>query len=352
MNKLISISIIVFLGVFIAVGGSQIFLGTQVSIQEEVIFEVNKGISLHHLAQKLAKEDIIKNPKIFARMAQVYGYARQIKHGEYLLLPQMSYRNLLEKLSSGDNYKYKLTHVEGDHMYRLAQQLEDLGLGAKSLFMGLFRDKDFIQSQLGEELISLEGYLFPDTYYFAKNDGAEKIVATMIARFKQAIAEIDFSRSAMSRHQVITLASIIEKETGAPFERNTISSVFHNRMKKGMRLQTDPTILYGMLLETGTDVMNIRKKDILRPTPYNTYVINGLPPGPIASPGIEAIKAALEPANTDYLFFVSQNDGTHVFTRNYGEHQKAVRKYQLDPKMREGKSWRDLNKSKSNNRNP
>ena len=147
----------------------------------------------------------------------------------------------------------------------------------------------------------------------------------------------------MSRHQVVTLASIVEKETGATSERPLISSIFHNRLRKHMRLQSDPTTIYGMWDRYAG---KIHKSDLSTFSVYNTYTIPALPVGPIANPGKEAIHAALYPAQSDYLFFVSHNDGTHEFTRSYGEHTRAVGKFQLDPKAREGKSWRDLKKPK------
>jgi UPF0755 protein len=143
------------------------------------------------------------------------------------------------------------------------------------------------------------------------------------------------------------LASIIEKETGAPQERRLISSVFHNRLKKNMKLQTDPTVIYGMAALSGSVPNNIRKSDLLRPSKYNTYVIYGLPPGPITNPGKLALIAALNPEQSEFLYFVSQNDGTHVFTKTYNDHINAVKKFQMNPAARAGKSWRDLNK-KSN----
>jgi UPF0755 protein len=147
----------------------------------------------------------------------------------------------------------------------------------------------------------------------------------------------------MPRHEHVTLASIVEKETGAPGERPMIASVFHNRLKKSMRLQSDPTIIYGILDQNGGEpVKNITKQDIITTTPYNTYKIEALPVGPIANPGKESLLATLNPAESDNFYFVSRNDGTHIFTKTYEEHSQAVRTYQLDPKMREGKSWRDL----------
>jgi len=150
------------------------------------------------------------------------------------------------------------------------------------------------------------------------------------------------------KRQIVTLASIIEKETGAPEERPLISSVFHNRLKRGMLLQTDPTIIYGKAMLTGKIEINITRADLSKATDYNTYVISGLPPGPIANPGKESLLAAVRPASSKYLYFVSHNDGTHQFSEDYQSHVKAVQKFQLDPKARQGKSWRDLNKRANN----
>jgi UPF0755 protein len=143
-------------------------------------------------------------------------------------------------------------------------------------------------------------------------------------------------------HQVITLASIVEKETGAADERPLVASIFVNRLRKHMRLQTDPTVIYGIWLANGSWDGKIHRSDLDTPNDYNTYQMDGLPPGPIASPGLNAIKSVLNPANSEYLYFVSKNDGTHVFSKDYSTHQKAVQTTQLDPKAREGKSWRNL----------
>ena len=172
----------------------------------------------------------------------------------------------------------------------------------------------------------------------------------MVNKFKEVYEQVGVKSSLQgwSRHQIVTLASIVEKETGAPQERPLIAAVFHNRLRIGMMLQTDPTIIYGKAMETGSIEINITRADLTRQTEYNTYTFKGLPPGPIANPGREALLAAVRPATTKYLFFVSHNDGTHEFSEDYKAHQKAVQKYQLDPKAREGKSWRDLNKKAGN----
>jgi len=324
--------------------GVQYYLEQRVEVVEPLVINIVRGQSLSHVAQDFAALGLIENPKVFSKVGQFYGYANRIKYGEYLIEPGDTYRGLLNKIVSGLNYKYEITFFEGDHLFKYAQNIEDKGLGNKSEFLARVRDRELIESLLGEQLSSLEGYLFPDTYHFTKEDGARGIVVAMVRRFLEETKKLDFSQQKLSRHQIVTLASLIEKETGAPFERKLISSVFHNRLKKNMKLQTDPTIMYGILEETGQEVTNIRKKDILSPTAYNTYVIRGLPPGPIANPGIESLRAALNPAQSEHLFFVSRNDGTHVFTSTYKQHKEAVAKFQLDAKMREGKSWRDLQK--------
>jgi UPF0755 protein len=192
---------------------------------------------------------------------------------------------------------------------------------------------------------TLEGYLYPDTYFFNKTISPEDMTRQMVRKFFSVWSKEFDTRATqlgMTRHQVVTLASIVEKETGAPNERPMISSVFHNRLKKHMRLQSDPTTIYGIWKRYKG---NIHKRDLLESTPYNTYTVAALPVGPISNPGVEAIRAALHPAESPYLFFVSHNDGTHEFTKTFGEHTAAVKRFQLDPKAREGKSWRDLNQN-------
>jgi UPF0755 protein len=194
-------------------------------------------------------------------------------------------------------------------------------------------------------LISLEGYLFPDTYQVTKFTNERKLLSAMVRKFESVWVqyEKELAPTKFTRNQLITLASIVEKETGAPEERPLISSVFYNRMQKGMMLQTDPTVLYGKMNLSNKLEGNISRSDLKTETIYNTYTIKGLPPGPISNPGIEAIKAALHPAQGEYLYFVSMNEGRHRFTKSYKDHLEAVRKFQMDPKAREGKSWRDLN---------
>lgn len=347
MKKFIALCTIVI----IIFAGAQAFLysylNRSVGIESAQMIEVKKGQGLGSVALTLERAGIIESARVFTKVGQLKGLGLNIKYGEYQIEPKDTYREVFDKIASGDSFKYEVTFVEGDHYYKYARQIEEKGLAKQAEFVSLVRDKTFIQSLIGIDAKTLEGYLFPETYHFAKNDGARTIIKTMVKNFLKETEDLNFEKLGMTRHQVVTLASIIEKETGAAHERTLISSVFHNRLKKRMRLQTDPTILYGIMDQTGVETNNIRKKDILAPTPYNTYTIRGLPPGPISNPGLASIKAALNPKNTDYLYFVSQNDGTHVFTTNYKSHLKAVQKFQMNPAMRRGRSWRDLNKKRN-----
>ena len=201
-------------------------------------------------------------------------------------------------------------------------------------------NRKFIFSLLKEDLPSLEGYLFPETYHITKYTDERTLIQQMVKRFLQVYSEVIKKGKTsnpiipLKRHQIVTLASIIEKETGASQERPLISSVFYNRLEKKMLLQTDPTVLYGILDETKEMKKNITRKDLETPTRYNTYTNKGLPYGPIANPGRESLLAALQPAQSHYLFFVSRNDGTHYFSEKYQDHQQKVQQYQVHSRGR------------------
>ena len=239
----------------------------------------------------------------------------------------MSPRQILETLKGGKVRLYRVTIPEGYQLRQIAQAIEAAGFGKAQDFHRLATDPEVAQS-VGIEAQTLEGYLFPDTYHFPRDLKQPAIIEAMLKRFRAVITDEWQARAReidLSLHEVVTLASIIEKETGDPAERPLISSVFHNRLRKKMRLETDPTVIYGIKDFNG----NLTRKDLRTPTPYNTYVIKGLPPGPIASPGAAALEAALYPAESDYLFFVSRRDRTHQFSTNWKDHNQAVREYQL-----------------------
>jgi len=217
---------------------------------------------------------------------------------------------------------------EGFNMWKIAARLERKGIVRQIDFLRYAKDPDYARRILGWDAPRLEGYLYPDTYRFYKNTPPEKVIQRMVKRFKSVFTNT-FKRKAeelgWSIHQAMTMASIIEKETGRARERSKISSVFHNRLRRKWKMETDPTVIYGLLPSFNG---NLTSKDLHNPHPYNTYKHRGLPPGPIASPGLAAIRAALYPLKTRYMFFVSKNDGTHVFSRTGKEHRKWVQIYQ------------------------
>ena len=299
------------------------------------------------MSRSLNKLGIIANSRWFFWYGRLTGKWKKVKVGEYRLSPSMSPIEIFNTLTSGISIGHPITIREGENLYEIAEDLAAKSLCSKEAFIELSKDPIFIAS-LGyfkESLpISLEGYYFPETYLFNRTSTAPEIAKQMVKHFFEhwgPVQEAAAESLQMTRHQVVTLASMIEKETGAPEERPMISSVFHNRLKKHMKLQSDPTTIYGMWDRYRG---KIHKKDLFEKNLYNTYSVDALPLGPIANPGKEALEAALHPSETPYFYFVSHNNGTHQFSVTFNEHLSAVKTYQLDPKAREGKSWRDLKK--------
>ncbi|MCK5098817.1 MAG: endolytic transglycosylase MltG, partial [Desulfobacteraceae bacterium] len=291
-------------------------------------FNIKPGQNLSIISDNLQEKSIIKSSFYFKILVSYKESAKDLKAGEYMLSASKTPLQILSIITKGSVKLYKLTIPEGLNIKEIAQRVENAGFGTKDNFILLAESKIFAES-MGIYQTTLEGYLYPETYFFPKNTPQKQIIKAMIKtfnkvytpEFRKRTIDIDFSI-----HEIVTLASIIEKETGAAKERPVISSVFHNRLKKGMRLETDPTVIYGIKDFNG----NITRKDLRTWTPYNTYLIKALPPGPIASPGMMSIKAALYPSKTDYIFFVSKKDTTHKFSKTIKEHNKAVRKYQLN----------------------
>ena len=293
---------------------------------------IHNGQKFSSTCKMLHKAGIILKPETFKFFARFKGYDKKIKAGEYLLSPAMTPEKILSILVGGRIHLYKLTIPEGYNIWQTASAVEKAELCTKESFIKSATDISMVHG-MGINAETFEGYLFPDTYYFPKDAGPEKIISTMVSHFNTVFTSPlreKAKETGLTLHQAVTLASIIEKETGAASERAVISSVFHNRLKKRMRLESDPTVIYGIKNFNG----NITRKDLVKITPYNTYKIKGLPAGPIANPGIEAIKAALYPADTRFIYFVSKKNGTHHFSTNIKEHNKAVRKYQMRRKKR------------------
>jgi len=350
MRKLV-VAVVVIFCVFIA-GSlwtvSQFLYSAPGSVEEQVVFEVPQGATFTSVANRLQDQGLVKNALYMRILAKISGHSSHMKRGEYALNKGMLPNQILNELVSGKSITYPLTIPEGWNIYEIATLIESKQLATREEFLRLVKDPGFIESLLNEKLYSLEGYLFPETYMYTKFTTLKELVQAMVMRFKAVYLEVEPQAQVkgFTRHQIVTLASVIEKETGAPEERPQISSVFHNRLTKKMRLQSDPTILYGMLDATGIMPLNITRSDILRPSAFNTYTVAALPMGPIGNPGKLALLAAVQPVQTEFLYFVSQNDGTHIFTKTYEDHAAQVRKFQIDPKAREGKSWRDLGGSK------
>ena len=298
---------------------------------ETVTVDVPPGKTLYQVAEELEEKDLIRKALFFKFLAKIFP-ARPLNVGEYELSPKLSLYSQFQKIRRGDILYERVTFPEGLNHYEMAGLLRKRGRAGSDEFLALCKDRAFIQTLLNRNNISsLEGYLFPETYSLSKYTSPKTLIREMTEQLFRVYSE-ERKESPLSRHQALTLASLIEKETGAAVERPRIASVFYNRLKKNMKLQTDPTILYGLFLKEGFQrENNIRKKDILFPTPYNTYVIKGLPPGPITNFGRAALKAVFSPEKSDYLYFVSRNDGSHVFSKTYKEHSKAVHKYQIQP---------------------
>ena len=293
----------------------------------ETLFTVPAGQGLARTAQALETEGLVTDALRFTILARLERHDKLLKAGEYFLSSGMTPREILAHMVAGRVHLYRLTIPEGYNLVQIADAVAAAGLAPAADFLAVARDPETAKA-LGIHADTLEGYLFPDTYYFPRGLDSATIIATMVKQFRAAFKPAWHEQAkaiGMTVHEVVTLASIIEKETGVPEERPLISSVFHNRLKKGMRLETDPTVIYGIPDFDG----NIKRKHLETYTPYNTYKIKGLPPGPIASPGAAAIEAALYPAESNYLYFVSRKDGTHQFSTTIKAHNAAVRRYQL-----------------------
>jgi len=295
--------------------------------QEQIDIIIYPGQGSNSTLKSLESSHIVTQPDKFRWYARLRGFDKKLKAGEYSISPSMSPAEILQMMISGRVKLHKLTIPEGYNLRQIALVVEQSGLGSEQKFIELASDTHWVH-EMGIDADTFEGYLFPETYYFSKGVTEKEIISAMVNRFQQVFTsdweararDLDFTV-----HEIVTLASIIEKETGADFERPIISSVFHNRLKRGMRLETDPTVIYGLKQFNG----NLTRKHLLTPSAYNTYLNYGLPPGPIANPGRAALEAALFPANTNYLYFVSKKNHTHQFSTNLKDHNAAVRKYQL-----------------------
>lgn len=284
------------------------------------------GSRYSEIVRLLEEGGVLRFPSAFRVLVTVTGTGTNLHHGEYIFPTPPSAFELWRKISSGDVAKYPVTIPEGANLYDIARILDQMELAVPDSFT-LLATSSGLANRLDIPGNTVEGFLFPDTYLLVKGMSEEEILRVMVRRFREKFtSEMEQESVAMELtiRQVVTIASIIEKETGIDAEKPLISSVIRRRLRLGMPLQMDPTVIYGLKKFNG----NLTKKDLRTINPYNTYLNPGLPPGPISNPGLASLMAALHPAATEYLYFVSRNDGSHQFSKTLAEHNLAVRAYQ------------------------
>ena len=303
------------------------FVSTEVAPDQPAVVDVKSGSSFARTASQLEEAGVISDAMPFSLLARWRHVTGQIHAGQYLFESAAKPGEVLDRLVAGDIRKFHVTIPEGFTLRDIAARLATTNIGSAEAFLALCRDSEFLD-ELGIDVTSLEGYLFPETYTYTSSTTPQQLLQAMVTQLQTELTPellADARTLDLDRHQLITLASIIQKEAGNVAEMPLISAVFHNRLKAGIPLQADPTVIYGIADFNG----NLTRKDLEKTTPYNTYRIKGLPPGPIASPGRSALDAAAHPAESKALFFVSRGDGTHEFSTTLQDHNRAVRRYQL-----------------------
>lgn len=284
------------------------------------------GSGYPEIVRILTESGVLRFPAAFRVLVTVTGTGTSLRHGEYIFPAPPSAFELWRKISSGDVAKYPVTIPEGANLYDIARILDQMELAVPASFI-LGATSSGLANRLDIPGDTVEGFLFPDTYLLVKDMRVEEILRVMVRRFREKFTsemEQEAVAKGLTIKEVVTIASIVEKETGVDGEKPLISSVIHRRLRRRMPLQMDPTVIYGLRKFNG----NLTKKNLRTRTPYNTYRNPGLPPGPISNPGLSSLMAALRPADTEYLYFVSRNDGSHQFSKTLAEHNRAVRAYQ------------------------
>ncbi|MDH3519185.1 MAG: endolytic transglycosylase MltG [Myxococcales bacterium] len=292
----------------------------------EVLFVVERGDSLARVAQKLEREGLVRNAAVVKWLARLRGLASKLHAGEYRFAASLAPGAMLERIAAGRVATHEVSLPEGFTAAQIGERLAAHGIVDAAAFAAAVQDAE-LAAQLAVPAAGLEGYLFPETYRLPRGLAASDVARILVEQFQRAWQDLEpeARERGLEMHAVVTLASIVEKETGAPEERPLIASVFANRLARNMRLESDPTVIYGIPDFDG----NLQRRDLDdAANPYNTYQIQGLPPGPIANPGIDSLRAVVRPAETDYLYFVSKNDGTHQFSSSYRDHINAVNRFQ------------------------
>ena len=282
------------------------------------------GWSTRHIAQTLQREGIIRSATAFL----IVRYARSqgsLKAGEYKFEVPANTLQVRDRVLRGDVFARTVVVPEGYNLYDIAAVVEQAGLGPADDFAAVAKNDLSLLRDIDPQARSLEGYLFPDTYQFTRIDTAHDIAAAMVHRFRQTAQKIGLA-GRPDIHRIVTMASIVEKETAVPDERRLVASVYFNRLDKDMALGADPTVIYAAL-QAGRYQGTIHQSNLQFDSPYNTYKYPGLPPGPIANPGVASLEAAMHPAQSEFLYFVSDNNGHHRFSRNLEEHARNVAAY-------------------------
>lgn len=320
--------LLIFLLAAVVAGGTGLYYYSHRAIGTEAVeLRIIPGTPVKKILAQLEQQGVIDNQLLFYAYLRTQGVSRQLKAGDFVFPPQRTPHQVAHLLINGDFARLKFTIPEGWNLRQIAQELERRGLVQAEEFISLCHDGAWLRSLGLSAGSSIEGYLFPETYEVYPTITAQDLIRKMYSQFQQQWRpewDAQAQRWGLTQHQVVTLASIVEKETGRPEERPLIASVFHNRLDLGMLLQSDPTVIYGLPNFDG----DIRWRDLRNPHPYNTYQHKGLPPGPIASPGHAALLAVLYPQKSDFLYFVSKNDGSHTFSKTLAEHNAKVRQYQ------------------------
>ncbi len=298
--------------------------------EPERFVEIPPGSSPSSIGRRLVDAGVVRDRASFRLALWVTGQGRRLQAGEYRFDAPLSARQVVEKIAHGEVFVRPITFREGLTIKQMAALYESKGFGSASDFTKAARNVALI-SALDPEAHDLEGYLFPETYSLPRKATAEQLIARMVAAFEKAFSP-EIRQQAAARglgvRQFVTLASIVEKETGRADERPLVAAVYSNRLKIGMGLQCDPTVIYA-LERLGRYNGNLTRADLQLDSPYNTYKHAGLPPGPIASPGRASLEATAAPADVPYLYFVSRNDGSHAFAASLDEHNRNVQQYQV-----------------------
>lgn len=331
--QLFSRRLTLFISVVLLVLGSTLvtaglFVTRTVTPPQSTVLLIESGTAFNTIANRLEANGVIANARMFGLLARIRGDIGSVQAGDYDFTAAATPGEVIDRLIKGDVRRIQITIPEGFTLRQIGERLDAREIAPLEDFLQLAKDEQFL-SENGIQASSLEGYLFPETYTVIARLPLKKLLAEMLAQLdRQLTPELVAAaeQHGLTRHEFLTLASIVQKEAGNDEEMPQIAAVFHNRLRINMPLQTDPTVIYGL----GDEYQgNITRAHLRRPTPYNTYTFRGLPPGPIASPGLSALKATAFPADVDYIYFVSRGDGTHKFSLSLKEHNRAVRKFQL-----------------------